>query len=57
MTCATLLARLCERIQCQSHLPYGVLTQRLAPGIQGEGGQRAKQLCQLYYTLMALKCL
>jgi hypothetical protein len=57
MTCAPLLARLCVRLQRQSHLPYGVLTQHLAPGIQGEGSQRAKQLCQLYYNLMALKCL
>jgi hypothetical protein len=29
--CATLLARLCAWLQRQSHLPYGVLTQRLAP--------------------------
>ena len=55
MTYATLLARLCARLQRQSHLPYGVLTQRLTPCMQGEGSQRAKQLCQLYYNLMALK--
>ena len=56
MTYATLLARICARLQRQSHLPYGVLTQRLAPRMQGEGSQRAKQLCQLYYNLMVLKC-
>ncbi len=42
ITCATLLAQLCARLQRQSHLPYGVLTQRLAPCMQGEGSQRAK---------------
>ena len=57
MTCATLLAQLCARLQCQSHMPYWVLTQCLAPCMQGEGSQRAKQLCKLYYNLMALKCL
>jgi hypothetical protein len=51
------LARLCVWFQRQSHLPYGVLTQRLAPCMQREGSQRAKQLCQLYYNLMALECL
>jgi hypothetical protein len=57
MTYATLLARLCARLQRPSYLPYGVLAQHLAPSMQGEEGQRAKQLCQLYYNLMALKCL
>jgi len=38
------------RLQRQNHLPYGVLTQRLAPYMQGEGSQRAKPLCQLYYN-------
>ena len=57
MTCATILARLCARLQGQSHMPYGVLTQRLAPCMQVEESQRAKQLCKLYYNLMALKCL
>ena len=57
MTWATLLAQLCARLQRQSHMPYWVLTQRLAPCMQGEGSQRAKQLCKLYYNFMALKCL
>jgi len=57
MTCATLLTQLCARLQRQSHMPYWALTQRLAPCMQVEGSQRAKQLCKLYYNLMALKCL
>jgi len=57
MTCDALLAQLCARLQRQSHIPYWVLTQRLAPCMQGEGSQRAKQLYKLYYNLMALKCL
>ena len=57
MTCATILAQLRARLQRQSHTPYWVLTQRLAPRMQVDGSQRAKQLCKLYYNLMALKCL
>jgi hypothetical protein len=54
MTCATLLIRLCVRLQRQGHLPQGVLTQRVAPCMQVEGSQ--KQSSSASCTIISWRC-